>query len=398
MNSRMIEQSLRNCIEQDTPDLLSDLMSASVKKLTEEDYIVKQRPAERTPSARRFVAAFGSAAAICLLCVSFLLNGTKQTSWSAADADTFISIDVNPSIEMLADENDKVMELRGLNDDAKAVLQDVDEGDKSLEQVVSSLVDSMTEHGYLKPKVRNSILVSVENEDSEKADDIKGAITDDIYKALDKKEIDSIVLTQSVKKTKKLEEEAQELNVSVGKMSLIRSLASRDAELDVRQMAEMSIQDISNLAQERKVDITDVVDYNTAAKKEEQPDPEGVPVEKTEKTTERPETHTGEAGPKTPSDPSGAASPGNAGYNPGTSGTQTTVPPTDTEQNYEVRDPARDPSEPPVSTNEESPQVVTQDPNVVAKPVEPPKTPEPEQNTDNYEIQESSDDSGEIIE
>lgn len=395
MNKLDIERSLRNSIEQETPDLLASLMAAPVKKLPCEDYIVKQRPVKNTSAVGRFAAAFGSIAMVCLVCLTFLSNHNNQTTWEDMEADTFISIDVNPSIEMLADENNMIMELRGLNEEAETVLQDVDDDDKDLDQVVSSIVESMTEHGYLKPEVRNSILVSVENEDSEKADHIKGTITDDIYKTLDKTEIDSVVLTQDVKKTKELEKEAEALNISVGKMSLIQNLVQKDSDLDVQQMAGMSIQDISNLAQERKVDITEVVDYGKVEEKDTHI-PAGVPVEKTEKPTESVSASSkADSQEHTSADTSAAGSEAPVRNN-GTTG-QTSASTQTPSMDYEVNDTPKPSASTSNAASKEDPQVVDQEPNVVAKPVDKPTAAPADKNNDSYEIQESTD-SGEIVE
>jgi hypothetical protein len=385
MHKLDIEQSLRRCVEQDTPDLLDSLMTTPVKKLSSEDYIVKQRPVERTSGIGRFVAAFGSVAMVCLVCMSFLASGGWNTIWQD-DAGTFISIDVNPSIEMMADDNNMVSGLHGLNEDAELVLQDVNQEDNSLDQVVSSLVESMADHGYLKPEVQNSILVSVENKDAEKAEQIKTVITNDIYEALDKSEIDSVVLTQDVKKTKELEKEAKALNISVGKMNLIQTLAEKDAGLDVQQMAEMSISDISDLAQEREVDITDTVDYGKAQQKEEPS--VGVPVEKTEQTTEA-MTSVDAASTDTTTNTDSSASTNNTTSQ--TTAATTQAPPV----NYEVNDNKQEPVAPEPPVQQET-QVVDQDPNVVAKPVEEPTTAPVEPEADSYEIQDNE--SGEIME
>lgn len=389
MNKLDIERSLRNSIEQETPDLLASLMAAPVKKLPSEDYIVKQRPVKNISAVGRFVAAFGSIAMVCLVCLTFLSNRNNQTTWGDMEADTFISIDVNPSIEMLADENNMVMELRGLNEEAETVLQDVEDDEKGLDQVVSSIVESMTEHGYLKPEVTNSILVSVENKDSQKAEHIKGTITNDIYKILDKTEIDSVVLTQDVKKTKELQKEAEALNISVGKMSLIQNLAQKDTHLDVQQMAEMSIQDISNLAEERKVDITEVVDYGKTEDKDSQT-LSGIPVEKTEKPTEHISTGSNSGSQNHTSADTSTAGSDAPVYNNGTTGqtsASTQTPPT----NYEVNDTPKGSASTSNTTSKEEPQVVAQEPNVVAKPVDEPTPAPADQNNDSYEIQELTD-------
>lgn len=384
MNRHDIERSLRNSIEQETPDLLADLMTASVKKLSGEDYIVKQRPVRNVSVPGRFAAALGSVAMICLICLAFLTGQGGNTVWTAGD-DTFISIDVNPSIEMMADENNMVTELRGLNEDGRIVLQAVEDSGP-LDEVVPSLVEAMTEQGYLKPEIENSILVSVENKDAKKADDIKGRITDDIYQALDKTEISSIVLTRDVTKTRELEREAEALNISVGKMSLIQDLAEKDSGLDVQQMAEMSIGDISDLAQERRVDLTEVVDVGRSEAKENKA-ADGVAVAKTETPTEAAAADSGRHTDADTSAPAASVS----GSSDNETGNQTTASAANVSpvtSDYEVRDTPK-PSAAPDTSGKEGSQVIAQEPNVVAKPVEEPTAQPADQGQESYEITDS---------
>ncbi|MBO5744743.1 MAG: hypothetical protein J6R60_03040, partial [Clostridia bacterium] len=74
-----------------------------------------------------------------------------------------ITIDVNPSIEINVDENEKVLCVSPLNEDAQEVIGTMDFEGTSLDVTVHALVGSMVTKGYM-TQMKNSVLVSVESE------------------------------------------------------------------------------------------------------------------------------------------------------------------------------------------------------------------------------------------
>lgn len=65
-------------------------------------------------------------------------------------AATFVSLDINPEIELTVDANDKVISVYGVNEDGKVLLFDeTDLVGKSLDEVVGKITDLAVELGYL---------------------------------------------------------------------------------------------------------------------------------------------------------------------------------------------------------------------------------------------------------
>ena len=81
-------------------------------------------------------------------------SGQKENKEVAA----VVSLDVNPSIQMSIDEQERVLEAKALNSDAEAVLGEMDFAGANLEVAMYAVVGSMVKRGYLSDKA-NSLLI-----------------------------------------------------------------------------------------------------------------------------------------------------------------------------------------------------------------------------------------------
>lgn len=118
--------------------------------------------------------------AIITLCLSLILampffygcggNGNQ------AVATSFVSLDINPSIELTLDNNNKVVSVRGTNEDGQVLLYgEANFVGKDVETVIQEITDLAIEHGYISQdnKVVNT---SVSAESNQKAQDILNKI------------------------------------------------------------------------------------------------------------------------------------------------------------------------------------------------------------------------------
>ena len=119
---------------------------------------------------------------------------------SDAAVDSIITLDVNPSLNIIVDAADKVIEVQPLNDDARTVIGDMDFAGSDLDVTVNALIGSMLMNGYL-DDIRNSILVSVANGDTAKAESLQQQVSDMINSAVGEGGFEASVLTQTVTST-----------------------------------------------------------------------------------------------------------------------------------------------------------------------------------------------------
>ena len=175
--------------------------------------------------------------------------------------DSHVDIDVNPGVEIITNKNNKVIDILSTNNDGKAVIDGMNLKNSELKVAVNALIGSMVQKGYIEND-NTGILVTVRNNNQDRADKVKAEVLDDINFALYKNDVQAAVMNQTLKNTKNADKFARENNVSIGKSVFVLNLASKDSTLDARELAKMRVSDIADLVVKKVIDIRDIVDYD----------------------------------------------------------------------------------------------------------------------------------------
>ena len=157
--------------------------------------------------------------------------------------DSIISIDVNPSLEITTNKQDVVLEVKAVNTDAKAVLDGMELRGTNLQTAVNAIIGSMLKQGYLTDGGENEILVTVQNGNPDKVQELQNMIDT----SLQKSSINAPVTNGTVEDNAEAQALADRYQISVGKASYILELAAADPSLDVSKLAGMSIQELNAL-------------------------------------------------------------------------------------------------------------------------------------------------------
>ncbi len=170
-------------------------------------------------------ARFGALAAafLVILCgaVYFVQNMNPSSNNNTAAptiGGVIVALDVNPGFELEVSEAGKVEEVKTVNEDAKTVLGDMNLKGVDLDVALNALIGSMFGHGYLSVD-KNSILVSVDAENSKKAADMQERIKASIYELLANSGIEVSLITQEFKRGDNSDKE-----ISAAKAALIRKI------------------------------------------------------------------------------------------------------------------------------------------------------------------------------
>ena len=121
-------------------------------------------------------------------------------------------------------------------------------------------------NGYL-DDIRNSILVSVANGDTAKAESLQQQVSDMINSAVGEGGFEASVLTQTVTSTSETASLAQQYGISEGKAELILKVVAADPTLTVESLAPLSVNDISLIASSRSLSDSSVSQTGTASSK-----------------------------------------------------------------------------------------------------------------------------------
>lgn len=167
-------------------------------------------------------------------------------------SNSIVILDVNPSIALTVNTDEKIVSAQGLNDDGNAVLNGMDLTGVDMTVAVNAIIGSMLQKGYLSD-LQNAILVSVENEDAEASAALQERISAIIGNTFQEANLEGSVLSQTLQDTTDLEQLAQEYQISLGKAALIQEVMSRDATLTVEKLTPLSITEIALISQSKNL-------------------------------------------------------------------------------------------------------------------------------------------------
>ena len=176
--------------------------------------------------------------------------------------DSHVDIDVNPGVEIVTNKKNKVLEVQSTNQDGAAVIDGMNLKNTELKVAVNALIGSMVQKGYIQND-NTGILVTVRNDNEDKANKVKAEVLNDINTALSTNSVQATVINQTVKSTVDAKKFAAENNISIGKAVFVLNLAAKDSSLDAKELAKMKVSEIASLVVQKGIDIRDIVDYDS---------------------------------------------------------------------------------------------------------------------------------------
>lgn len=241
-----IEESLKRAINEAPLLDFEEIAKQPYIPMSEHDYITKQVEKKRDFSYKKLSIAMS-------FCILLLFIGT---SWifQYKMTDSIITLDVNPSVKIVTNRKDKVIQVKPLNDDGMIVVENLRYENEELNKVVKQIVERMYKEGYINLD-KNTILVSADNKKKDKADVILDNIGKVIYKDLSSKQIASQVILQIMNKDKNITKLAKQYGISEGKMQFVQLLVAKMPSLSVKNLVDMTIDQLMELAEENGLDI-----------------------------------------------------------------------------------------------------------------------------------------------
>ena len=207
--------------------------------------------------SKRFV---GVAAAACVLFAVGVVGVPYYGNNYVPDS--HVDIDVNPGVEIVTNKKNKVLEVQSTNQDGAAVIDGMNLKNTELKVAVNALIGSMVQKGYIQND-NTGILVTVRNDNEDKANKVKAEVLNDINTALLTNSVQATVINQTVKTTVDAKKFAAENNISIGKAVFVLNLAAKDGSLDAKELAKMKVSEIASLVVQKGIDIRDIVDYDS---------------------------------------------------------------------------------------------------------------------------------------
>jgi hypothetical protein len=186
------------------------------------------------------IAVFAASAA------AFVILGSG--AWAYATPYSYVSMDVNPSIEYTVNRLDRVLSVKAINEDGEVILQAItldDLENQTIEDAILNTVDQITASGYFEATAEGGIIITTASENTDKADELAIDLQQVVEEEIAKVKEDIIVDAYSVGLERV--EEARELGVTPGKLNLVEKLQSSSSDpssVNIEEWLNRSVKDI----------------------------------------------------------------------------------------------------------------------------------------------------------
>ena len=282
MTDHELEQRIRAAVEHATPDRLDEILSScGQQNIVTNTPVCRARTDGQTEGAiiymserkhqnsrfggvKKSLTAIAAAAAMFVLC----FGGYSLSQKNAAPVvDSVVMLDVNPSLSLSVDAEEKVLSAEALNEDAEKVLGSMELKDTSREVAVNAIIGSMLQKGYL-GDLQNAVLVSVENDDAARGEALQKKVSETIANAAQNGSLDAAVLSQLISSNDAaLAELAKQYDISLGKAALIHEVIAQVPTLTFEDLAPMAINEIALIAASKNVSSESVAQSGAASNK-----------------------------------------------------------------------------------------------------------------------------------
>lgn len=186
------------------------------------------------------------------------------TLWIYFKPFVFVSIDVNPSVELSVNKFGRVIDVEAKNDQGLEILEEIEKDlkNETIEDAVTSVIDVLINEGYFNIEDTADIIVAAYSKDIQDADAlivklkelIKNKIESEGYFA----RIDGITVGREVF------EEAEDMGVSPGKLDLIQDViensSNQGSTRTVEDLIDMPVNEIINLPDDGPYEIEETED------------------------------------------------------------------------------------------------------------------------------------------
>lgn len=218
MTDHELERRLRTALDHAAPNDLEGVLSRCE---TGKGTVIDMTNAVETKKKKRRWAPLAAAACLALVLVG---GGGGYYYYSVNNAvASLVSLDVNPSIQLEVNKNEKVLSATPMNDDGAEILADMDLKGTQADVAMYAIIGSLLQHGYV-DELANSILITVEDDDQARGEKLQQELTAQADAALENAQVSGAVLAQTLQHTEELTQKAQEYGISTGKAALIQAI------------------------------------------------------------------------------------------------------------------------------------------------------------------------------
>lgn len=214
-------------------------------------------------------------AAIAASAAVVLLAGGGYGTYTWNNPISYISLDINPSIEYSLNAFDRVIAVTGMNEEGAAVVDAMGNSLKNVDitTALTITVEQLSMDAYLVSDDTNYMIIGVYSDKNSKADSLKSTVDQFVPDSVEECSIATVNVTKEVKDT------ADSYGITGGKMELITEIANvstNPSAVDPATLADLSVAELEQTKEQITAGNTAVAENaaDTPATETETDDPD----------------------------------------------------------------------------------------------------------------------------
>lgn len=256
MNQFDIEWELSKALEHSVPDVKNEILRRCAEEHFSEDSVVPMDFCSRPQRRRNYWQSYVAAAVILILLINMGIGLGRDRAQKRVE--TIIGLDVNPSIELHVNAQDRIVAVLAVNADANIVLKGMELTGSTTDVAVNAILGSMYKNGYLGAS-SNSILVSVDNKNEEVSREIETRLVEDINETLQSYSLEAAILSQTVVQVdNSVTQTASDYEMSQGRTLLIQKIIDNNPDYTFEELSQLTINELNLLLSSQNVEVQTV--------------------------------------------------------------------------------------------------------------------------------------------
>jgi gas vesicle protein len=156
---------------------------------------------------------------------------------------TYLSISINPDVELAVNDTGAVEEVVPINEDADVITSDLNLVGTSVEDASEKIVDAAIDTGYIDEySDNNTVVLTTANEDETTRESIESKVLARLNQHFEQRKIYPVLVANGL--SDELKADAKTYGVSNGKMLLIDRAVAINPTLKKEDLAKMTVKDI----------------------------------------------------------------------------------------------------------------------------------------------------------
>lgn len=154
----------------------------------------------------------------------------------------YVSLDINPSVELGVNGFNRVVSVEAYNEDGENILGDINLTNFDINKAVSSIISNAISEGFIKEDGSSAIEVTTATDRKNIADDLGESLKETIDKTLENNDVEAEVENENVALAGR--DEARQLGLTPGKLNLIEKLQKLDSTIQIEDYKDASVKNI----------------------------------------------------------------------------------------------------------------------------------------------------------